>query len=212
MKEDNKAMAKGIGVTVSTKQSIEICNFIRGKKVSVAKEMLKKVIAKKLAVPMKRFNRDTGHKKGIGPGRFPMKAASEILKLLKSAESNAINLGLNTDVLNISSIMANKGEGQWRYGRQKRRKMKRSNISILVEEAEVKSAVKKAGDKQPEKKEEATVEKPKKEVVPEKPAAKEKKQVAKKEESKQPEKKAEATKESKAAVEEKTKTPKEEKK
>lgn len=51
--------------------------------------MSNEVINQKKAVPYKRFNKDVGHKKGIGPGRYPIKASGVILSLVKLAESNA---------------------------------------------------------------------------------------------------------------------------
>ena len=51
---------------------------------------------------------------------------------------NAQNKGLDTEALFISEIIANKGSSQWRYGRQRRRQMKRTNLKIVVEELEQK--------------------------------------------------------------------------
>ncbi|MEA3378578.1 MAG: 50S ribosomal protein L22 [Nanoarchaeota archaeon] len=137
MDKEHTAKALGKDITISTKFSIEIANLIRGKPVSLVKRLLEGIIAKKIAVPMKRFNRDRGHKKGrIAAGRYPNKASVEILKLLKSAEMNAINKGLNEEELYIKLLVINKGSSQWRSGRQRRRRMKRTNIEIVLEEKE----------------------------------------------------------------------------
>jgi outer membrane biosynthesis protein TonB len=128
--------------------------------------MLEEVTKLKRAVPFKRFKRDVGHKRGnIAAGRYPLKASREILELLKSAEMNAQNKGLDNDALFISEIVANKGASQWRYGRQRRRQMKRTNLIIKVEELEkeTKKEVKKPEEapKETPKPETKKVEKPK---------------------------------------------------
>jgi len=123
-------------LAISTKQSVEICNFLRNKKLDKAKLLLNEVIIKKRAIPFKRYNRDMGHKPGIGAGRYPIKACKEIIRILNSVEANAENKGLDIKNLLIFDICANKGVGQWHYGRKRRRRMKRTHISIQVRELE----------------------------------------------------------------------------
>ncbi len=127
--------AFGRSLPISTKKSIEICNFIRHMNVTKAKEVLEAVIVKKVAIPFKRFNMDMGHKTGIGPGRYPIKTSQEILDLLKSAESNAISNEMNKDNLVISHISAQMASAPWHAGRQRRRKAKRTHIEVVVEES-----------------------------------------------------------------------------
>ncbi len=86
------------------------------------------------AVRFTRFNKGVGHKPGIGPGRYPIKASKEILDLLKSAEANAQFKVLNTANLIIGHISANKASDSWHYGRQRRRKMKRTNVEVILAE------------------------------------------------------------------------------
>lgn len=134
-KDYNKEhMARVIGraLPISTKQCIEICNFIRYKDLGKVKDTLNKITEKKVAVPFKRF-RGIGHKRKIGPGRFPIKASKEILKLSESVEANAQFKGLDTSSLFIKHIKADKASKTWHYGR-KRRKMKRTTVEIIVEE------------------------------------------------------------------------------
>jgi len=128
------AKAVGIALPISTKHSIEICNMLRHKNVQDAKNMLDQVIAKKLVVPFRRFTGSVGHKTKIGPGRYPQKAAKEILKIIKSAEANAVQKGLNSDGLFIAHICAQKASRQWHYGRKRSRRMKRTHIEVIVEE------------------------------------------------------------------------------
>jgi large subunit ribosomal protein L22 len=193
---DKENMAKVIGraLPMSTKFSIEICNFIRGKKTSEVKKILKQVIDGKKAVPFKIFNKDLSHKKNIGPGRYPKKPAVEILSLVESVEANAQFKGLNTSDLEIVHICAHLASRPYHYGRQRRRKAKRTHLEIIVKEGkkleekgkkteqkkEIKKDVKLEGNKKDNnqksdkkieetKSESKNIEKPKKEIVKEKP-------------------------------------------
>ena len=74
-------------VPISTKQSYEIAKFIKNRKVEQAKKLLKEVIQMKRAVPVVRYNRDTGHKPGIAAGRYYQKASEHMLELLDAVES-----------------------------------------------------------------------------------------------------------------------------
>ncbi|MDP2906521.1 MAG: 50S ribosomal protein L22 [Nanoarchaeota archaeon] len=151
--KENSAMVNGKDMPISTKQSIEICNFIRGKNLLLSKAFLEKVLQKKKAVPFRRFNRDMGHKPGsIGPGRYPQKASKLILQLLESLEVNAQNKGLDTATLYLKTVVPNKGANVWHYGRQRRRRMKLTHIFMLAEEKAGKKEEKKESKKKPEAK------------------------------------------------------------
>ena len=106
---------------------------------------------KKLAIPLKRYHKDRGHRKGkIGPGFFPQKATKEIISLLNTLEANARNKGLNTETLFLKSAIANKASIPIRFGRR-RRGTKRTHIEIIAEEKEKKTK-KATKDKKEEKK------------------------------------------------------------
>jgi large subunit ribosomal protein L22 len=128
------AIAKGVALPISFKHSVEVCRFIKNKKVNDAKKLLQNVISKKTAIPFRRYNWDLGHKKKIGPARYPEKASSEFIKLIENVEANAQFKGLNTSNLIITHISAHKAGKAWHFGRKIRRKMKRTNIEIVVEE------------------------------------------------------------------------------
>ncbi len=132
--KERMARVLGRSLPVSTKHCIEICNMLRGRNTIFAKSALKDVITMKRAVRFTRFNSDVGHKKGIGPGRYPIKASKEVLRLVKSVESNAQFKGLNTSNLVIVHICAHKASTPFRYGRQRGRSSKRTHIEIIVEE------------------------------------------------------------------------------
>jgi large subunit ribosomal protein L22 len=133
--KENSAKALGKDLPISTKQSVNICAFLRGKSLADAKEKMQKVIQKKVAVPYTRFNADLGHKTGIGPGRYPEKASKLILMLLEEAEANAQFKGLNTSQLKVAHISANRAARPWRFGRKRRIKTKRTHITIVLEES-----------------------------------------------------------------------------
>lgn len=132
--QEHMAKTKGTNLPISFKQSVEICGFIKNKSVNDAKKMLQNVVEKKTAIPFKRYNRDLGHKKKIGPARYPENASKEFIKLIESVEANAQFKGLNTSNLIIAHISAHKSGKAWHYGRKSRRKMKRTNIELIVEE------------------------------------------------------------------------------
>ena len=135
--EGNYAKAYGRDLSISTKKSVEICNNIRGKKLKKAGQILEKTITKERPIVMKRYIRDTAHKKGIAAGKYPIKAATSILKILKNAESNAQNKGLSTKDMIVYHIAAHRAATPWHFGRQRRRKMKRTHIEIVLLEKKI---------------------------------------------------------------------------
>ncbi len=144
MIKEHTAKACGKGLPISIKQSIEICNFIRSKELQKSKKLLQQVIGMKIPIPFKRFTA-MGHRKGnMAAGRYPIKACTNILHLLESAEANAQFKGLNTSSLIIDTIIPNKGAKAWHYGRQRRRQMKRTNIDIILKEVTSKETPKKS--------------------------------------------------------------------
>jgi len=158
--EDNIARAFGRNMPVSTKQSVEICKWIRGKNTVKAKKMLENVMKMKEAVPFTRFNKDMGHKKGkIAAGRYPIKTSEHILNLIKSAEINAQAKGLGQNLI-LKEIIANRGSGTQRYGRKRGVSAKRTHVEVILEE------IKEKREKKVETKETANKvsEKPKKKI------------------------------------------------
>jgi len=143
MKADPDTSAKAIGkdLPVSPKMSREICGMIRGKKTDVAVKMLEEVIDLKRPVPLKRFNKRVSHKPGVGPGRYPQKAARAILSVVKSAASNAEYKGLSADEMIITVISTSLGQtipGHMprAHGRATQWDQQTVNIEVIIEEAE----------------------------------------------------------------------------
>lgn len=131
---ERTAKAVIVSAPVSTKQAIEICNALRGRHLGRAMSILEDVISLKRPIPFRRFNRDTGHKPGMAAGRYPVKASKHVLELLKSVNSNAQEKGFATADLVVSHISANKASRPWHAGRHVRRKAKRTNVEIIVEQ------------------------------------------------------------------------------
>jgi large subunit ribosomal protein L22 len=105
-----KASAREI--RVSHKAAREVCRVIKGMMLTQAKKYLKNVMAKKSAVPYKRFTKKLGHRRGLdhaSAGRYPVKAAKYILKVLESAEANAENKGLDIDRMRIIHAASHQG-------------------------------------------------------------------------------------------------------
>ncbi|NQU98370.1 50S ribosomal protein L22 [Candidatus Woesearchaeota archaeon] len=134
---ENTARASLKEIPISAKHSIEICSRLKNKTVEEAKKYLEAVKNMEQPVKFTRFTEGAGHKRKIGSGKFPVKAAENILKAVKSAESNAQIKGFSRD-LKIISISANRASRPWHYGRQRRIKMKRTHIEVIVKEFEQK--------------------------------------------------------------------------
>ena len=156
--------AVGRSLPISTKVSVEICNFLRKRQLQNAKEILERVIKKDQAIPYKRFNMDVGHKPGkIASGRYPKKASTEILKIMKNVEANAQMKGFNTNNLEIIHLCAHRASRPWHHGRQRRQLMKRTHVEVVVAESakKAKPTIEKKETKQPA---ETKKEQPKKEA------------------------------------------------
>lgn len=135
MNNDNMVKTVARNLPISLKQSVEICSFIKNKTTAKAKSQLQQVIKKKLAIPFKRYNKDLAHKPGMASGRYPEKASIYFTKLLNSLEANAEFKNLSTNLI-ITYASASKGNSQFHFGRQRRRKMKRTHIEIRAIEKE----------------------------------------------------------------------------
>ncbi len=102
--------AMGYELHISPKHSREICSKIKKMRTSAAKQYLEDVISLKKAVPFKRYNGGVGHRRGrMAAGRYPVRAASEILTVLINAENSAEDKGLEPDRMRIAHIATKKG-------------------------------------------------------------------------------------------------------
>lgn len=131
--KEKMAKAAGLDLPISFKNGTMVCNAVRGKSVVRAKKILNDAINMKMAIKFTRYNWNRGHKKGIGSGKYPVKTCKEILAIIESAEANAHQKNLGTE-LNIRHICVHNAARPFRYGRQRRRKMKRSHVEVVLEE------------------------------------------------------------------------------
>lgn len=139
MEEEKIAKAIGSALPISLKQSVEICNFIRGKTSEKGRKILERVIEKKIAVPYKIYMHGVGHRAGkMAAGRFPISASTHILAILKSAEANAENKGMSTPLI-IAEAIASQASRSWRAGRHRRRRRKSAHIKIVLKEIKAKT-------------------------------------------------------------------------
>lgn len=133
--QEHEAVARGKNLSISHKHAREVGEFIKGDAVEKARGKLEKVASKDLAVPYTRYNKEQAHRKGnMDNGRFPVKTAKEVLKLLNSAEQNALHEGLSEDNLHITGFMANRGSRYHTPKRHRGRKPKAANITLKVGE------------------------------------------------------------------------------
>lgn len=135
---DAEKMARAVGrdLSISTKQSIEICKFLRRKNIQKAKAFLNDVVAKKRAVPYKTFTGGAAHRPGqMAGGKYPMTAAAAILSVIENAEANAQQKGLNTANLSLVHLSAQQAAKPHHAGRFRGRRMKRSHVEVVVAEA-----------------------------------------------------------------------------
>lgn len=102
-------MAIGKERRMSPKQAMEICRAIKGMSLKEAKEYLEAVQLKQRPVPILRHRKKVAHRGAKGSGQYPVKAAREILKVLKNAEANASYKGLDVEKLRVVHASAYKG-------------------------------------------------------------------------------------------------------
>ncbi len=112
--EDAERTAKAMAyeLHISPKHAFEICRAIKGMLVEDAERFLEAVIAKEKPVPFKRHKKKVAHRRGLHKwyaGRYPVKASSAILKLLRDAKANASYKGLDEHRLRIWHIATKKG-------------------------------------------------------------------------------------------------------
>lgn len=134
---NKELMARAVGrdLEISPKQTIEICNYLRHRRLSQAKKLLEEVIEEKRAIPFKRFTNGLGHRRGkIASGRYPKKASAACLRILETVEANAQSKGLNTSKLRIIHLCAHRAHEPLHQGRSAGRACKRAHLEIVVQE------------------------------------------------------------------------------
>ncbi|MGD0588671.1 MAG: 50S ribosomal protein L22 [Thermoplasmata archaeon] len=103
------ARARGVELPISPKKTYEVLNAIRGLPVERAKTILEDAIALKHAIPFRRYNQETAHHTGTGPGRYAKKVAKNVLAVLENARENAEYEGLEADTLFVKVAASSRG-------------------------------------------------------------------------------------------------------
>ncbi len=109
---DRTAIATGRNMRISPKHAREICHTLKGKYLETAQEYLEQVIKGVRSVPFKRYRKKLPHRNDLTTwpiGRYPQKAAREILKVLENAEQNSSFKGLEISRLRITHMAAQRG-------------------------------------------------------------------------------------------------------
>jgi len=103
--------------TISHKHAREIAVAIKGLSLEKARDYLLSVVALKRSIPFRRYKNQVGHRSDPGTmsGRYPQKAATEILKLIDNLESNAEYKGIDLDRLKIINATVHKGRLMKRF-------------------------------------------------------------------------------------------------
>ena len=114
-KPEVSAKAYGSSLRISTKHSVTVCRALTGLNLDKGKNLLEKLLSQKQDLD----------------GKYYTNAASEILDLLKSAESNAEFKGLDLEKL-IVYASAHKGFTFFRPRRFKMRRDKRKVTNIQI--------------------------------------------------------------------------------
>ena len=109
---EKTAKASGREIRVSHKHAREVCRTIKGMMLNNAKNYLRDVINKKKPIPFRRHKKKLGHRHGLEKafaGRYPIKTAQQVLRVIEAAEANAENKGLDVDRLRILHASAYPG-------------------------------------------------------------------------------------------------------
>lgn len=117
---------------VSSKDSFDMCKFIKFKTIEDAISDLEQVKRGKKAMPMKG---EIAHRKGrIMSGSFPIITSEQFITILKSLKANSTMNGIENPI--ITEAIANKASRPFgRFGAVKR---KRTHIRLVAREKKIK--------------------------------------------------------------------------
>lgn len=138
---EKSAIARVVETDISLKDAVNIAHYIRGMTLERAKDVIEKGIRKELPVPYFRYLDSVSHRRGTGPGRYPVKALKEFRAALQNAEANADFKSLNTENLVVKHIAASKGRVLKKftpkaYGRAGANFKDLINIEVVLQEVE----------------------------------------------------------------------------
>jgi len=141
-----KKIARAIAnnAPVSERYSTEIAREIKGKRLDKAMKFLQDIVEHKRHLPLKRFNKEVPHRKGMAAsgtktGRYPERCCTKWIGLLEQAKANADYKSLASDNLVIIHAFASKGVGRTSHQPQgktsgKARVKKAAHLEVIVKE------------------------------------------------------------------------------
>ena len=143
--EGKAAKAMQWDIPVHPKVMAEVARAVKGMKLLEAEEYLRRVIELKEPVPFWRAHKKVAHKRGLADrwgwpiGKYPVKAAKYLLKVLENAANNAENKNLDVERLYIVHVGVHKGITLKRaypraFGRADIRRKVHSHVEVIVEE------------------------------------------------------------------------------
>ncbi|EPY41654.1 large subunit ribosomal protein L17e [Angomonas deanei] len=103
------AKAKVSDLRCHFKNTFETANVVNGMPLRKAQQLYRQVLAKTRCIPFKRYNGKIGRTAqakewGQTKGRWPRKSVVAMLSLLKNAEANAIEKGLDANKMIIKHV------------------------------------------------------------------------------------------------------------
>ncbi len=129
----DEAVVNGISLPISTKDSVAICKFIKGKTIDKAISDLEEVEKFRKVIPM---TGEIPHRKGKGmmSGRYMTKPVKIFIKILKDLKANSNVNGLEEPII-VEAVPNRASRPYGRFGSVKR---KRTHVKIKAVEKKIK--------------------------------------------------------------------------
>ncbi len=140
--------SSGRELSISHKAAREVCQTLKGMTLDQAKNHLNNVMLKRQPIPFRRYKKKAGHRHGLEKtyaGKYPVKTAQKILKVLEGAEANAEFKGLDPERLKIIHAAAYPGMKIKRntmraFGRSSPKIQTLTHVELVLEQTEEKTA------------------------------------------------------------------------
>ena len=116
------------GMPISLKHTHEIMEAVKGKQISKANALLKRVLTKQVYIPFRKYP-SKGHKQGV-PAGYPQKATKQVISMLEELRANAKNMGFDESKIVVSSYALGRGGYQRFSSGTVYRHGKRTNLTI----------------------------------------------------------------------------------
>jgi len=126
-----EAIARAYNLPISKKYSIELGRNIKGLTVKETLRFLDDIINLKRPIRLTKYHRGVPHKPQIGPGKYPVKVAKYVKKILNNAINNAKQKGIDIEKARVY-LFALKGQTLPHGGRKIRTRRKSTHIIIKI--------------------------------------------------------------------------------